>query len=61
MAAVAKFDIISAEPYKDKYDNQFTIVTLCYRFSGISLKTLKQLVAAFNGMNISSSLAYSVA
>lgn len=28
MAAVAKFDIISAEPYKDKYDNRNTRNTL---------------------------------
>ena len=43
--------------HKIKYDMQLTNIELCIRFSGISLKTLKQLVAAFNGMNINSSLA----
>lgn len=36
---------------------EFTNITLCVRFSGISLKTLKQLVTAFNGMNVNSSIA----
>ena len=58
--AVVKFGISVGTLCKEKHNMQLTIISLRVPFSGISLKTLKQLVAAFNGMNINTSLAYCV-